>query len=74
MDNIDEKSQVFISYQTADKSIAGEIKKILEEYNINSFLAHEDLEVSVEWANEILKQINESTLFICLLRCARHGE
>jgi hypothetical protein len=67
MNNIYEESKVFISYQTTDKNIAGEIKRILEAYNINSFLAYEDLEVSVEWENEILKRINESTLFICLL-------
>jgi hypothetical protein len=57
----------FISYQTSDKIIAGKLKNVLSAFDINSFLAHEDLDVSVEWQNEILKKLREATLFICLL-------
>lgn len=58
---------VFISYQTSDKIVAGKLKQILSNFGINSFLAHDDLEVSVEWQDEILKNIKQSELFICLL-------
>jgi hypothetical protein len=57
----------FISYQTRDKLIAGKIKQILGEYGIDAFLAHEDLTVSDEWQDEILKNIREKSLFICIL-------
>jgi hypothetical protein len=67
--NIDkeQKLNVFISYQTSDKLIAGKLKEILSAWDIDSFLAHEDLEVSVEWQAEILNNIKSSSLFICLL-------
>jgi adenine-specific DNA methylase len=35
--------EVFISYQTADKVVAGKIKEILSDYGMDSFLAHEDI-------------------------------
>jgi hypothetical protein len=57
----------FISYQTFDKSIAGRIKEILAEFDIGAFLAHEDLEVSAEWRNEILENLKKTSLFICIL-------
>lgn len=41
----------FISYQTADKQIAGRIKELLESIGITSFLAHEDIDVSEEWSD-----------------------
>jgi hypothetical protein len=57
----------FISYQTLDKSFAGKIKEILAEFGISAFLAHEDLEVSAEWANEIVENLKKASLFICIL-------
>jgi adenine-specific DNA methylase len=39
--------EIFISYQTADKAVAGKIKKILSDYGMVSFLAHEDIEISI---------------------------
>jgi hypothetical protein len=61
------KLNAFISYQTSDKLIAGKLKEMLSEWGIDAFLAHEDLEVSVEWQTEILTNIKNSSLFICLL-------
>lgn len=57
----------FISYQTSDKITAGKLKYELSNYNIEAFLAHEDLEVSSEWQIEILENLKKSSLFICLL-------
>ena len=59
--------KAFISYQTTDKVTAGLLKQELSNYNIDGFLAHEDLEVSDEWREEILKNFKKSPLFICLL-------
>jgi hypothetical protein len=57
----------FISYQTKDKSVAGNIKQLLGGVGIKAFLAHEDIEVSLEWREEILKEISSASIFICLL-------
>jgi hypothetical protein len=57
----------FISYQNADKGVAGKLKKILNEVDISSFLAHEDIDVSEEWRLEILKQIGKAHIFIAIL-------
>jgi len=57
----------FISYQTNDKKIAHQIKQLLAQYDIRSFLAHEDIEVSAEWRSEILKEIGKADLFISVL-------
>ncbi|MBB1127252.1 toll/interleukin-1 receptor domain-containing protein [Thiospirillum jenense] len=60
-------SYAFISYQTDDKHIAGQIKIALERIGINAFLAHEDIEVSEEWRIKILEEIKTADIFICLL-------
>jgi hypothetical protein len=59
--------QAFISYQTADKKIAGEIKEILKAQGIESFLAHEDIDVSDEWRTEILNQIRKAKVFVAVI-------
>lgn len=61
------KPKVFISYHTSNKQMAGKIKKFFDEKKIESFLAHEDIEVSQEWREVILKELSKSTIFIALL-------
>lgn len=56
----------FISYQTADKIIAGKIKILLAEVGIPSFMAHEDINVSEEWRLKILEEIGKADLFVSL--------
>lgn len=63
-------SYAFISYQTADRVVAGEVKDELAKAGINSFLAHEDIEVSVEWRARILRELHVSDIFIALLSSA----
>jgi hypothetical protein len=58
---------VFLSYQTADKKYAGQLKTLLGQFQINCFLAHEDIAVSEEWRLQILDQIGRANIFICLL-------
>jgi hypothetical protein len=57
----------FLSYQTADKVAADHVKAILAKVRVESFLAHKDIEVSVEWRQKILEEIAKADLFICLL-------
>lgn len=60
-------SYAFISYQTADKAVAGKVKRLLANAKIEAFLAHEDIEVSLEWRLKILEEIGNANIFICLL-------
>ncbi len=57
----------FLSYQTADKSVAGQIKSVLAKVRIEAFLAHEDIDVSEEWRLKILEEIGRADMFVCLL-------
>jgi TIR domain len=60
-------SYAFVSYQTDDKVAAGQVKRVLGVAKIDAFLAHEDIEVSVEWRLKILEEIGKANIFICLL-------
>ncbi|MDO8804462.1 MAG: toll/interleukin-1 receptor domain-containing protein [Elusimicrobiota bacterium] len=57
----------FISYHNSDKLIAGQFKEAFELLGIDAFLAHEDITVSVEWAQKILAEIAKANLFVCIL-------
>lgn len=57
----------FLSYQTADRLAARQLKDLLDKIGIASFLAHEDIGVSEEWRLRILEEIGKADLFICLL-------
>ncbi len=61
------KYEAFISYQTSDKHVAGKLQQTLEKFEISSFLAHEDIEVSVEWRERILEELGRARIFISLL-------
>lgn len=55
---------IFISYSSKDKKRAADIKKELDSLYMQSFLAHEDIEASAIWSDEILKSLRSSTLFL----------
>lgn len=60
--------KVFISYSHLDKELAGSVKKELESCGgFKVFLAHEDIQPSNEWIDEILKQLKECHIFIPIL-------
>jgi hypothetical protein len=59
--------RAFLSYQTDDKAVAGDIKKILDRLNVETFLAHEDIEVSAEWRLAIIQELMVTDLFIPIL-------
>jgi hypothetical protein len=60
-------SYAFISYQTSYKAIACRVKEELASIGINSFLAHEDIDVSADWRIKLLEELKKADLFICLL-------
>jgi len=56
--------RVFLSYSHIDNVLVGEIKKKLEVYGLEAFLAHEDIEPSKEWVEEIIRNLKECDVFI----------
>lgn len=57
----------FMSYQTADREIAAGVAQLLDTLGVQSFMAHEHIEVSVEWRDEILRQLGLADLFVPIL-------
>lgn len=60
----------FLSYSHKDKRLAGNIKAKLKQYGFDCFLAHEDIAPSVEWQEEILRQLQGCDALIAVLTSA----
>ncbi len=58
---------VFVSYSTKDKVAAGTIKAVLDRFAVNSFLAHENIDVSEDWKKHITEELNRADIFVALL-------
>lgn len=58
---------VFVSYSTKDRLVGAQVKALLEAHGTRCFLAHEDLEVSEEWKERILKELRGCDAFVALL-------
>jgi len=58
---------VFLSYNSFDKHLAGKVKAELSKYGLKIFLAHEDIEPSDEWREIIQKNLNDCDVFLMLL-------
>jgi len=63
----------FMSYQTDDRAIAAKVSDLLGKIGITSFMAHEHIEVSVEWRIEILRQLGLADLFVPILSKKYYG-
>jgi hypothetical protein len=59
--------RAFISYSHTDKVLAAWVKSQLVSFGIDVFLAHEDIEPSREWQEEILRQLRICELFVPIL-------
>lgn len=59
--------RLFISHKDDNKKYANELKKALEVFGISSFVAHEDIEPSTEWQNEIEKALFSMDSLLALL-------
>jgi len=62
--------RAFISYSNQDRLVASKVKEFLAEYNIEGFLAHEDINVSEEWRGRIIEELNQARVFVPLLSAA----
>jgi hypothetical protein len=61
------KGEVFFSYSHKDRVLAGKIATLLIEKGIDVFLAHEDIEISEEWREEIFKHLESDSVLLALL-------
>ena len=59
--------ETFISYASEIKKTAGRIKKYLDQFAFNCFLAHEDIPPQTVWPEEILAALKRCDLFLPLL-------
>jgi hypothetical protein len=59
--------EVFLSYHHEDKKIAAEVKAELEKSGFSAFLAHEDIEVTKIWRNEILKHLDSCSALMAIV-------
>ena len=59
--------KIFISYSSAQKEIAGELKRWFEEHDvIECFIAHDDIVPESAWEQEILMNLETSDFFMPL--------
>ncbi len=59
-------ANAFISHLAIGKIGAINLSDALQEYNIQGFVAHEDIEPSKQWQDEIEKALNKMDFFISL--------
>jgi len=59
--------RAFISYSTKYKLVGVEVKRVLGDFGVDSFLAHDDLRVSEEWKERILEELGRCDIFVPLL-------
>jgi hypothetical protein len=59
--------RAFLSYSSKDKKFAGRIKHALEPYNIDAFLAHEDIAPAANWQQTIEQELKRCDAFIPLI-------
>ncbi len=61
-----DSTKVFISHLAKDKDLAKRTKDSLSQYNIEGFIAHEDIEPIQEWQGEIEKALDTMDFFIAI--------
>jgi len=59
--------EVFLSCSHRDKTIAGKLAGFLRDHKIDVFLAHETIEISKRWREEIFKHLRSCDVLLALL-------
>jgi len=59
--------RVFLSHKATYKKETSKLKQELEKYGISAFVAHNDIEPSKEWQNEIEKALLSMDAFVALI-------
>ncbi len=59
--------RIFLSYSSYDKELCGRIKRELELYGFEVFLAHDDINPTEEWREIILQNLEGTDIFLPVL-------
>jgi hypothetical protein len=59
--------RVFVSHVHTAKLQAGALRRALHRYAISAFVAHEDIETSDEWREEILRALMSMNAFVAII-------
>lgn len=59
--------EIFLTYHHNDRQLAGKIKRLLELKGFAVFLAHEDIEPSLEWRDTIQRHLTSCTAVIAIV-------
>ena len=65
--------RMFLSYSSNDKRFARRIKEALSAFGFAVFLAPEDISPASEWVKTIIKNLDESDVFVALVTKKYHG-
>lgn len=60
-------SRAFISYHSSEREIAARVAAEVQRLGMAPFMAHEHIEVSVEWRTRLLQELKEADTFVALL-------
>jgi hypothetical protein len=63
--NANRKAEIFVSYSSKDKKIAGKISDIIK-HDFDVFLAHRDIPLSNEWRDDILKHLESCSILLAI--------
>ena len=64
--------RLFVSHKAAYRGKVAKLAKTLNTHNIRTFVAHHDVQPTLEWRNEILNALNTMTHFVALLTDGFH--
>lgn len=59
--------KIFLSYSSKNKELAGNIKEWLSDFGFKVFLAHDDIEPSLQWQKVIIEKLKECHIFIPIM-------
>jgi hypothetical protein len=65
--------RLFISHENTTRVFAGELKVELAQYGIDGFVAHDDIEPTQVWENEIVAALQTCEAFVVLLADGVHA-
>ena len=60
-------SRAFISYHSSEREIAARVAAKVQRLGMAAFMAHEHIDVSVEWRTRLLHELKEADTFVALL-------
>jgi len=63
----DNNVRVFLSHLSANRKFAAELQEAMDEYGLTAFVAHNDIEPTTEWQDEIETALSTCEVLVALL-------